>query len=64
MKKLTKVEKAILSMSNDSYNTYRCTEHGFYLIRKDEPDERQVCPYCKGKNPVLSSDEIKKMIKS
>lgn len=63
MKRLTKVEKAILEMvDSEKYNSYRCPEHGVYKVRKDLPMEKQVCAYCKGKNEVLSDEEIKQLI--
>lgn len=63
MKKLTKVEKTILEMSdNEKYNSYRCPQHGVYQCRKDQPEEKQVCLYCKKKNPVLSEEEIRQLI--
>ena len=63
MKTITKVEKAILEMGDhDKYNTYRCPEHGIYQIRKDKPEQEQVCLYCKKQNPALSLEEIKQLI--
>lgn len=63
MKRLTKVEKAMLEMGDsEKYNSYRCSEHGIYQIRKDQPEEKQVCVYCKGKNKLLSDEEIKELI--
>lgn len=63
MKKLTKVEKTILEMGDhEKYSTYRCPEHGIYQIRKDLPEEKHVCLYCKGKNKALSNEEIKQLL--
>lgn len=63
MKRLTNVEKAILKMGDhDKYNSYRCDDHGVFQIRKDIPEEKQVCPYCKKLFPALSEDEIRQLI--
>jgi uncharacterized cupin superfamily protein len=63
MKKLSKAERVMLEVSDkDNYNTCRCPEHGIYQNRKDQPEEKQVCLYCKKKNPILSQEVIKKLI--
>lgn len=64
MKKLTKVEKVMLQMNDtDNYNSYRCPEDGIYQIRKDQPEEKQGCLYCKKKHPLLSKEEIQELLK-
>lgn len=64
-RKISKIEKAILAMNRDgNYNSYECPEHGIYQIRKDLPEEKQVCVWCKKKFPALSKEEIDKLIKN
>ncbi len=63
MKKISKVEKAILEMNNfENYDTYRCSEHGIYQIRKDLTIEKHLCIYCKKANDKLSESEIKTLL--
>lgn len=46
MKKLSKVEKYIIAISDpEEYDVFLCPEHGVYAIRKG--DEGTECPYCK-----------------
>jgi len=64
MKKISNAERFLLEMvDNDKYNTYRCPQDGIYQIRKDLPESKQVCVYCKQKYPSLSEGEINQLLK-
>ena len=45
MKKLTKTEKVLLTLTGPNYNSYRCAEHGVFQIPKERADQR--CAYHK-----------------
>lgn len=46
MKKLSKVEKYIIAISDpEEYDVFVCPEHGVYAIRKGEKSTE--CSYCK-----------------
>ena len=52
MKKLSKVEKYIIAISDpEEYNVLVCPEHGVYAMRKD--NKSTVCSYCKKQGEVL-----------
>lgn len=64
MKRISKVEKMILSMNdNNLYTSYRCAEHGIFQIRKDRPEQEHCCLYCKKKYEALTDEQIAKLIK-
>ena len=63
MKKLSKVERVILDMGDhDKYDTYRCEVHGIYQFRKDIPEEKRGCHYCKKQHKKLTEQEIKDLL--
>lgn len=63
MEKLTKTQKMVLRINDrTNYNTYQCEQHRVYQIRKDIPENEQVCPFCNKINPMLSEEEIQQLI--
>jgi hypothetical protein len=59
MKKFNKVEKTIIAMSNDDYETYTCSEHGVFQKKKDSDDGK--CPYGNCEGEIILIDNIKEL---
>lgn len=59
MRKYNKSEKMIITLSDDNYTTYDCTEHGIFQKRKDVDDGK--CPYTNCKGVVTPVENIKEL---
>lgn len=56
MKKLSKVEKYLIAISDpEEYNVFVCLEHGVYAIRKDEKNTE--CSYCQKQGEKLDGQQ-------
>ena len=54
MKKLCKVEKYIIAISDpEEYNVFVCPEHGVYAIRKG--NKSTACSYCRKQGEALDN---------
>lgn len=51
MRKLSKTEKLMLTLSPNEYINYYCPDHRLYRIRKEVSADKHVCPYCNKSNP-------------
>lgn len=56
MKKLSKVEKYLIAISDpEEYNVFVCPEHGVYAIRKGEKNIE--CSYCQKQGGKLDDQQ-------
>lgn len=57
MKKLSKVEKYIIAISDpEEYNVFVCPEHGVYAIRKGDKNNT-ACSYCQKQGEKLDNQQ-------
>lgn len=59
MKKFSKTEKIVIATMGDNFNAFRCEEHGVFLRRNDQTNEK--CPYdCNSTvNKIDNAKELK-----